>query len=47
MNYSKKLSNFEDVSEGYFQKNENDEEFTDTEPEKTKKKSFWKSIFGK
>lgn len=47
MNYSKKIRDFEDVSNGYFQDSEPEEKKSDVEKNKPKNKSFWKILFGK
>ena len=47
MNYSRKIRDFEDVSDGYFQQTELDEDLTDVEEKKQENKSLWKKLFGK
>ena len=47
MNYSKKIRDFKDVSDGYFQQPEPDEVIPDTEEKKAESKSIWKKLFGK
>jgi hypothetical protein len=45
--YSKKIRLNEDVSNGYFQENESDEDINDVDEKKPESKSFWKKLFGK
>ena len=47
MNYSRKIRDFEDVSDGYFQQTELDEDLPDVEEKKPEEKSLWKKLFGK
>jgi len=46
MNYSKKIRNFENVSNDYFQQNDGDYEKSDDKEKQPEKKSFWKKLFG-
>ena len=46
MNYSRKIRNYEDVSNGYFTRTETDEDLPFPEEKKQERKSFWKKLFG-
>jgi uncharacterized protein YegL len=47
VNYSRKIRAFEDVSNGYFQEPDLDEDFLDAGEKKPEKKSLWQKLFGK
>jgi len=47
MNYSKKIRNFENVANDYFQTNEEDKELSDDKEKQPEKKSFFRKLFGK
>jgi uncharacterized protein YegL len=47
VSYSKKIRLNVDVSNGYFQENEFDEDISDVDEKKPESKSFWKKLFGK
>ncbi len=46
VNYSRKIRNFENVSNDFFQTNEEDKELSDDNEKQPEKKSFWKKLFG-
>ena len=46
MNYSRKIRNFENVSEDYFEQRENDKKMPDGKEKQPEKKSFWRKLFG-
>lgn len=46
MNYSKKIRNFENVSDDYFEENGSDKKMPDDKEKQPEKKSFFKRLFG-
>jgi hypothetical protein len=46
MNYSKKIRNFENVSNDYFEENETNKQTPDDKEKQPEKQSFFKRLFG-
>jgi hypothetical protein len=47
MNYSKKIRNFENVSNDYFEENETNKQTPDDKEKQPERKSFFGKLFGK